>query len=74
MSNWWVEPSGRGVGWIFFAGNVARDKSALVRTSDVVDAAENLVGSPVSAPSFPPALNDSPIVTEDPEELTWVAG
>jgi hypothetical protein len=39
-----------------------------------VDAAEHFVGLPIPAPSFPPALDDSSIVSEDPEVLPWLTG
>lgn len=32
---------------------------------------EDLVGFPAPAPSFPPTLDDAPVVAKDSEELAW---
>jgi hypothetical protein len=43
-----------------------------VSICDVVDASENFVCFPISASTFPPPFNNSPVVTEDPEVLAWL--
>ena len=73
-SNRWVEASGGGISRVFSAGDIARDKSALVRICEVVDAAEDFVSFPISASPFPPALDDSAVVSKDSEELARLAG
>ena len=69
----WVGSSGGSVGWVLSTGDVACNKKALVSICEVVDAPEDLVGLPVSTSSFPPPLNDSFVVSEDPEDLAWLA-
>ena len=72
-SNRRVESSGGAICWVLTTGNVACDKSASVSRRDVMDAPEDPVGFPVSAPSLPPALDDAAVVTKDLEKLTWYA-
>lgn len=69
MSKRWVESSRGAISWVFTAGDISCDKSALVSICDAVDATEHLVGFPISTPSLPPAFDDSSIVTKDPEVL-----
>ena len=73
-SNRWVEASGGDISRVFSAGDIARDKSALVRICEVVDATEDSISFPVPAPPFPPAFDDSTVVTKDAEELAGLAG
>jgi len=72
-SDWRVESSGGAMSCILAAGNVACDTGAFVSIRDVVDAPEDFVGFPVSASSFPPALNDTAVVTKDLEKTGLVS-
>ena len=51
--------------WVLFAGNVSSVEMDVLRFSEGVDLLENFVCGLVTAPAFPPALNDSPVVPED---------
>ena len=74
VSKRWVDSPRETVCWVFPAGDVACDKKALVRICKVVDAPEYLVSLPVSAFALPPTLDNSFIVSKDPEVLTRLAG
>lgn len=70
MSRCWVNSSRGCISRIFFTDDVACNKSALVSSRDVVDASENFICLSVPISSFPPAFNNSTVVTENPEVLT----
>ena len=67
--SWRVESPRGAICWVFTAGDVTRDKKALVSARDVVDPPEDLVDFPVSAPTPPPAFDDPTVVAKDPEHL-----
>ena len=51
--------------WVLFAGNVSSVEMDVLCFSKGVDLLENFVCGLVTAPTFPPALNDSPVVPKD---------
>jgi hypothetical protein len=65
----WVDALGRGIRWVLFACNVACDNRALASSEEVVDSPKDDVCLSVPTPSFPPAFNNAPVVTEEPEVL-----
>jgi len=65
----WVDSPGRGICWVLLAGNVACDNSAFVSREDIVDSPEDDICLSITAPSFPPTLDDASIVTEEPKVL-----
>ena len=67
--SWRVESPRGAICWVVTAGDVTRDKKALASAREVVDPSEDLVDFPVSAPTLPPAFNDTAVVTKDPEHL-----
>ena len=64
-----VESPRGAICWVVTTSNVTRDKKALVSAQDVVDPSEDLVDFPVSAPTPPPAFDDTTVIAKDLEHL-----
>ena len=71
--SWRVESPRGAICWVITAGDVTRDKKALVSAQDVVDMSEDLIGFPVPDPTLPPAFDNTMVVSKDPEDLAWQA-
>ena len=67
--SWRVESPRGTICQVVTAGDVTRDKKALVSARDVVDPSEDFVDLPTSTPAPPPAFDDTTVVAKDSERL-----
>ncbi|KAG2344674.1 hypothetical protein BDR05DRAFT_947347 [Suillus weaverae] len=60
----WIDAPGRVTSRVVGTRDVASEEGTVQSCSEVMDLLENCVGGLVSAPTFPPAFNDTTVVTK----------